>query len=151
MKRNDLIGGFFFLGVGVFFAVYSRRLDIGTMAEPGPGFLPFWAGVLLWIMSTVLLGKAFFMKFEAGEPFFPEHDSWKRVAMIVLSLVVYNLLLQPLGFILVTFLFVGFLVKFIFPQTWFRSVVTAALSTAGVQFIFVNLLEIHFPKGLLGF
>ncbi len=151
MKRNDLIGGSFFLGVGIFFAVYSRSVDIGTMEEPGPGFLPLWAGILLAILSAVLLGKTFFKKFEKGELFFPERDSWKRVGMVVASLITYNLLLKPLGFILVTFLFVAFLVRFIFPQTWLRTAVTAALSTAGAQFVFVTLLEIHFPRGLLGF
>lgn len=151
MKRNDLIGGFFFLAAGVFFAVYSRSVEIGTMEEPGPGFLPLWAGVLLAGLSAAILGKAFFQKFEKGEQFFPEHDSWKRVGMVVASLIAYNFLLKPLGFILVTFLFVAFLVRFIFPQTWLRTVVTSVLSTAGAQFVFVTLLEIHFPRGLLGF
>lgn len=151
MKRNDLIGGFFFLGVGIFFAVYARSVDIGTMEEPGPGFLPLWGGILLTIMSAILLGKSFLRKFEQGEAFFPEPDSWKRVGMVVASLILYNLLLAPLGFILVTFLFVAFLVRCVFPQTWLRTALTAALSTAGAQFVFVNLLEIHFPKGLLGF
>jgi len=151
VKRNDLVGGFFFLGVGIFFAVYSRSVDIGTLEEPGPGFLPLWAGVLLGIMSAVLLGKAFFKKFETGELFFPERDSWKRVGMVVASLIIYNLLLKQLGFILVTFVFVAFLVRCIFPQTWLRSAVTAALSTAGAQLVFVTLLEIQFPKGPLGF
>lgn len=151
MKRNDLSGGLFFLGVGILFAVYSQSVDIGTMEEPGPGFLPLWAGILLTIMSSILIGKALFQKHEAGDPFFPESDSWKRVIMVVVSLLVYNLLLQPLGFILITFLFVAFLVKCIFPQTWLRTVVTATLSTAGAQIIFVTLLEITFPKGFLGF
>ena len=151
MKRNDLIGGFFFLGAGIFFAVYSRSVDIGTMEEPGPGFLPLWAGVLLALMSAALLGKAFFKKFGQGEAFFPESDSWRRVGMVVASLIVYNLLLKQLGFILVTFLFVAFLVRFIFPKTWLKTVVTAALSTAGAQLVFVTLLEIQFPKGPLGF
>lgn len=151
MKRNDLIGGVFFLGVGIFFAVYSRSVDIGTMEEPGPGFLPLWGGVLLTILSAALLGKTFFKKFEQGEPFFPESDSWKRVGMVVAALIGYNLLLKPLGFILVTFLFVALLVRFIFPQTWLRTAVTAALATAGAQLVFVTLLEIQFPKGPLGF
>lgn len=151
MKRNDLIGGLFFLGVGILFAVYSRSVDIGTMEELGPGFLPLLAGILLSIMSTILIVKALFKKHEVGEPFFPECDSWKRVVMVVSSLFAYNLLLQPLGFILVTFLFVAFLVKCIFPQTWLRTFATATLSTAGAQIIFVKLLEINFPKGLLGF
>ena len=152
MKLNDVIGGLFFLAVGILFAVYSQSVDIGTMDEPGPGFLPFWAGVLLAVMSAILLIKTFFQKkHEKSESFFPEHDSWKRVCMVVSSLIVYNLLLQYLGFILITFFFVAFLVKCVFPQTWLRTLVTAALSTAGAQLIFVNLLEINFPKGLLGF
>jgi NADH:ubiquinone oxidoreductase subunit 6 (subunit J) len=152
VKRNDVIGGLFFLAVGILFAVYSQSVDIGTMEEPGPGFLPLWAGVLLALMSAILLIKTFLQKkHEKGESFFPEHDSWKRVCMVVASLIVYNLLLQYVGFILITFLFVAFLVKFVFPQTWLRTLVTAALSTAGAQLIFVNLLEINFPKGLLGF
>jgi putative tricarboxylic transport membrane protein len=151
VKRNDIIGGLFFLAAGIFFAVYSQRVDIGTMEEPGPGFLPLWAGVLLSILSALLIAKSWFKKFEVGDAFFPEYDSWKRVFMVVLSLIVYNLLLAPLGFVLTTFLFVVFLVKFIFPQPWLRTIVTAGLSTAGAQIIFVNLLEIQFPKGLLGF
>lgn len=151
MKRNDIIGGLFFLAVGIVFAVYSQSVDIGTMEEPGPGFLPLWAGVLLGIMSAVLIVKAFFQKYGAGEAFFAEHDSWKRVCMVVGSLVAYNFLLVPLGFVLTTFCFVAFLVKCIFPQPWLRTTVTAVLSTAGAQIVFVNLLELQFPKGLLGF
>ncbi len=151
MKRNDLLGGFFFLSVGIIFAVYARSVDIGTLDEPGPGFLPLWAGVLLGLLSAALILKTVFKKFEAGAPFFPESDSWKRVGMIVLSLVAYNFLLKPLGFILVTFLFVAFLVKCIFPQTWLKTFAIATLSTAAVQLIFVNLLELRLPKGLLGF
>jgi len=151
VKRNDIIGGLFFLSVGILFAVYSQSVDIGTMEEPGPGFLPLWAGVLLGIMSAALIVKSFFQKYGAGEAFFPEHDSWKRVIMVVGSLVAYNFLLVPLGFVLTTLCFVAFLVKCIFPQTWLRTVVTAVFSTAGAQIIFVNLLELQFPKGLLGF
>jgi putative tricarboxylic transport membrane protein len=150
MKRYDLIGGFFFLATGLLFAIYSRSVDIGTMEEPGPGFLPFWGGVLLIAMSVTLIGKAFFKKYEEGEPFFPEGDSWKRVLSTLTALVFYNFLLEPLGFVLVTFLFVALLVKYIFPQSWLMTIVTAALSTLGAQLIFVNLLEIQFPKGLLG-
>lgn len=151
MKRSDLIGGVFFLGVGILFAVYSRTVDIGTMEEPGPGFLPFASGILLAVMAAILVGKAFFTESEKGERYFPKPDSWKRVSMVIAALILYNFLLRPLGFILVTFLFVAFLVRCIFPQTWLRSIVTAALSTAGAQLVFARLLEIQFPKGLLGF
>jgi putative tricarboxylic transport membrane protein len=151
MKKYDFIASFFFLGSGLFFTFYARSLEIGTIEEPGPGFLPFWAGLLLAGMAVLLILKTIIGKMVEADLFFPEKDSWKRVSMVFLSLVAYNMLLNPLGFTLVTFLFVGFLVKAVFPQGWITTLVTAALSTLGARLLFVNLLELNFPKGLLGF
>jgi hypothetical protein len=153
MRRNDIIGGTFALAVGLVFTLYSRRVDIGDWSEPGPGFLPFYGGLTMTAMAVLLVTRSVLSRGAAAavEPFFPERDSWKRVLCTLLALVGYNLLLSPLGFVAVTFLFVAFLVRFIFPESWVRSLVTAALSTACVQVVFVNLLEINFPRGVMGF
>ena len=152
MKRNDLVGGIFFLAAGLLFSLYARTVDIGEWSEPGPGFLPFYAGVLMTGMSALLIIKTLLIRQEAvSEAFFPVHDSWKRVSMVVASLIGYNILLTKGGFILTTFLFIAFLVKCIFPQGWIRSLVTATLSTAAVWVVFIQLLQITFPRGILGF
>jgi putative tricarboxylic transport membrane protein len=105
-------------------------------------------GMAVLLLVNSLVGKG---PGTAGDPFFPESDSWKRVLSTLLALVTYNLLLRPLGFVLVTFFFVAFLVKFIFPESWVRSLTTAALSTVCAKLVFAYLLEINFPKGILGF
>lgn len=151
MKKYDIISSLFYLGVGLFFVIYSRSVDIGTSQEPGAGFLPFYGGLLLIGMSVLFLIKSLLSHLVEGEPFFPEKDSWKRVSAIILSLIGYNLLLKPLGLTLVTFVFVGFLVKVIFPQSWVRTFIVAALSALGVKLLFINLLEIQFSRGFLGF
>jgi putative tricarboxylic transport membrane protein len=153
MRRKDIVGGTFYLLVGLVFTLYSRSVDIGDWSEPGPGFLPFYGGVTMIAMAVLLVAKSILSKGAdaAADPFFPERDSWKRVLCTLLALVAYNLLLGPLGFMAVTFLFVAFLVKFIFPGSWWKSLATAALSAACAQVVFVNLLEINFPKGILGF
>lgn len=151
MKKYDFIASPFFLCAGLFFTLYARTVEIGTVEEPGPGFLPYWAGILLAGMAVLLFLKAFIGKVVEAGVFFPEHDSWKRVTMVFLALVAYNMLLTHLGFTLVTFLFVGFLVRAVFPQGWITTLATAALSTLGARLLFVNLLELQFPKGLLGF
>jgi putative tricarboxylic transport membrane protein len=151
MKRKDLIGGLFFMASGIVFVLYARSVDIGSWDEPGPGFLPFYGGVLMLFLTALLVAGNLRRAARAVEPFFAERDSWKRVCAVAISLVGFNLLLKPLGFVLITFLFVGFLVRFIFPQGWVKSVVTAALATACARIIFVNFLEINFPKGFLGF
>lgn len=43
----ELIGALVFLALGVAGAVGSWALGLGTAAEPGAGFLPFWASVMM--------------------------------------------------------------------------------------------------------
>lgn len=151
MKRKDLIGGLFFMGTGFLFTFYSRSVEIGAWEEPGPGFLPFYGGMLMIFMTGLLVARDLHKAVRSTEPFFAERNSWKRVVATAAAMAAFNLFLRPLGFVLVTFLFVGFLVKFIFPQGWVKSIVTAVLATACARIIFVNLLEINFPRGILGF
>jgi len=148
----DRLAAFFFLTVGIFFSFYARFVEIGSWHQPGSGFLPFWAGIILSVMSVALLLRSHTPKtFPARPPFFPQRDSWKRVLATFLALIAYNLLLSPLGFTLTTFFFLVFLVKFIFPQTWRRTLVVAILGSVITRLLFINFLETQLPKGIFGF
>jgi putative tricarboxylic transport membrane protein len=153
-KLNDYnrIGAAFFGGVGLFFAFYGRTLDIGSWSEPGPGFLPFWAGVTLAVMALFLLIGSFRRKdWPVMPPFFPLADSWKRVLMAFISLIAYLFLLPYLGFTLITFFFVAFLVRTIFPQSWSRTLIVAAATTIVARLLFINFLETQLPLGFFHF
>jgi putative tricarboxylic transport membrane protein len=146
------ISAIFFLFVGVFLSLYARSAEIGAWNKPGPGFLPFWGGIVLTVMSGALLLRTFWGKLPPiTHSFFPWADSWRRAAATFAALIVYNLLLTPLGFTLTTFLFVGFLVRFIFPQTWTRTLVVAVLSALAARLLIINFLETQLPKGFLGY
>ena len=138
--------------VGMFFTFYARTVEIGTFTEPGPGFLPFWAGLTLVAMSILLLLRTYTTKACAPKSaFFLQPDSWKRVLATFLSLIAYNLFLTTLGFTLMTFLLLIFLVKFSFPQTWKRTLLVGALGSIFARLLFINFLETQLPRGLLGF
>ncbi|MEW6666093.1 MAG: tripartite tricarboxylate transporter TctB family protein [Thermodesulfobacteriota bacterium] len=152
MKSYDRIAAIFFLAVGGFFSLYARRVKIGTWNEPEAGFLPFWGGLLLVGMSVFLLLSTF----KAPDSpvrmtFFPVAGAWKRVLVTFLSLAAYNLLLNRLGFTLTTFLFLGFLVRFIFPQGWRRTLLVAFIGSVIARLLFINFLETQLPIGILGF
>jgi hypothetical protein len=156
MEKNqshyDRAAAIFFLIVGVFFALYARSVEIGSWHEPGPGFLPFWAGITLTAMAIALLFGSYARRTWPVRPsFFPRRDSWKRVLATFLALIAYNLLLPYLGFTATTFLFLTFLVKFIFPQTWMRTLLVSILGSVAARLLFINFLETQLPKGLLGF
>ena len=151
-KEYNRVAAIFFMLVGVFFALYARSVEIGTWHEPGPGFLPFWAGVILTAMSVALFWGSYGKRAWAARPsFFPQSDSWKRVLATFAALLVYNLLLVPLGFTLTTFLFLLFLVKFIFPQTWTRALMVSIAGSVVARLLFINFLQTQLPKGFLGF
>jgi len=147
----DRIAALFFFGVGLFFALYARRVEIGSWNEPGPGFLPFWAGTTLCVMAVGLFVGSLRRAGTLVPPFFPQIDSWKRVLATFLAMVVYMQILNLVGFTIATFIFVGFLVKFIFPQTWTRSIIVAAFSALCARLLFINLLKTQLPRGFVGF
>jgi putative tricarboxylic transport membrane protein len=146
----DRIAAVFFLLVGAFFSLYSSTIEIGAWNEPGPGFLPFWGGMVLGMMSLFLLASSWKPKGLVRPPFFPENASWQRASATFAALVAYNLVFDILGFTLTTFLFVGFLVKFIFPQSWLRSLIVAVSAAILARLLFVNFLQTQLPKGFWG-
>ena len=146
------VAAIFFLVVGFFFALYARTVEIGSWHEPGPGFLPFWAGIILAAMAVALLLGSYARKtWPLRPPFFPQINSWKRVLATFLALIAYNLLLPYLGFTATTFLFLTFLVRFIFPQTWMRTLLVSVLGSVVARLLFINFLESQLPKGFLEF
>ncbi len=151
LYNQDRLTAVFFLGIGIFFSLYAESVDIGSWHRPGPGFLPFWAGITLAAMSLGLLLKSFWRKVgTGGSSFFPEKDSWKRVLAIFLALLFYNLTLPYLGFSLTTFIFLAFLIRFVFPQTWLRTLVIAVLGAVIARLLFVDFLETQLPAGIFG-
>ena len=147
----DRLTGLFFMCVGLFFTIYARTVEIGSFNEPGPGFVPFWAGLTLILMSIALLVQTLKKSGVIMPPFFPLPDSWMRVTGVFLSMIIYALALSWTGFTITTFIFVLVLVKFVFPQTWTRSLLTAALSSLGARLLFVDFLKTQLPPGILGF
>jgi putative tricarboxylic transport membrane protein len=146
------VSALFFIGVGMFFALYGRTVEIGDWSEPGPGFMPFWSGIVLTVMAVFLLLGSFKRKeWQVMPPFFRLDDSWKRVLLAFLAMVGYLLLFKPLGFTLVTFFFIAFLLKAIFPQNWKRTLIVAAATAILARLIFINFLETQLPMGFLGF
>jgi heme O synthase-like polyprenyltransferase len=67
------------------------------------------------------------------------------------ALFAYVLLMKPLGFILVTVLFIGFLLRAVEPQRW-PVVIIGAIGTALGSFAIFNVwLKTQLPQGPWGF
>ncbi len=68
-----------------------------------------------------------------------------------LSLFMFVVLVNTLGFIFTTFLFLFFLLRFIEPQEWSTVFIITIVSTGSSYLIFQLWLKADLPTGFLGF
>jgi putative tricarboxylic transport membrane protein len=154
MNRQDQIGSLVWLFCGLLIVLGSlTSLRIGTMNDPGPGLFPFLAGLLLIGFSLTGFLKATFQK-ESGEKNIRQlwaASHWKKVLYTIAILLIYTLLLEKVGFLLMTLLLFIFLFRKIEPQKWRLVIGLSVLASVGAYLIFDRILQVQLPRGLLGF
>jgi putative tricarboxylic transport membrane protein len=154
MNRQDQIGGWVWFCWGLFIVFGSLiSLKIGTANDPGPGLFPFLAGILLTVFSLAVFLKATFQK-KSGEKNVRDlwaNLHWKKVLYTIAILFVYALLLESVGFLLITLLLFIFLFRKIEPQKWKLVIGLSVLASFGAYLIFDRILQVQLPRGLFGF
>ena len=155
MRYRELIGGLFWTVVGVVFCAGGWEYGIFRGSIPGAGFFPFIASIVLIALSMGVSIPALWpektkgSRFDEGEKFFSRPDSWKRILLALAGLLFFWQGLGYLGFLLTTFFFIIFLLRFIEPQRWV-TVLTTSILTTGIAYIVFNIfLKVRLPAGIL--
>ena len=149
MQRLDKIGSIVCLVIAGIALWQSFRVPMGNIRQPGPGFLPFWVGVILALLSAVLWFEASFRKPTAESVrFLSGEGKWPYVIAAGIALLIYTFLLEPLGFIISTFLLLIFLFRVIGKQKWWVGVTGSILVTFFTHLIFKVALKVQLPRGL---
>ena len=126
----------------------SVRLKLNDVREPGPGFVPFFLGLTLAILSIIALIFPDPQKKMAA--FWNDWQKGRGIIAIFAGLVVYLPLARILGFYLDTFLLMTFLLKMSGEKGVKRSLLVSLLTVGVTYLLFHKLLFIPFPQGLLG-
>lgn len=153
MGKADRISGAFWFVFGVFVTIESYRMGLGTLRRPGPGFLFFWAGILMAILSLIILSRAWADSRREALPtkaIFGPID-FLKIALVSASVFLYALFMERLGFIPVTLILLLFLLGVIERKGITLSVFISVVVTAAAYLIFEVLLHSQLPKGFLGF
>jgi len=152
MVRADRISGIFWLCFAVSVVIQSYHLGLGTLHKPGPGFLFFWVNIVLGIMSLIVLIRAWAAKKDEGaQPSIFGSQNVSKIIFVMISLFLYALLMEPVGFIPVTLLLFIFILKIIEKKGWFYTLFVSVVVTVISYLIFETWLQSQLPKGLLGF
>ena len=150
MGRADRISGVFWLVFSLVMAFESYGEGLGTLRQPGPGFLYFWTSIVLALMSLPVLiqGRAGWEKAGAEAPIFGKGGN-RKILLVLVSLILYASLMETLGFIPVTLLLFFFLLGRVERKGWVFTAFVSVVVTAASYLVFEVWLMSQLPRGLL--
>jgi len=136
----------FFIGIETIY-----RLPLGDWHDPGPGFMPLAAGVLLGFLSILNLIRSSLEKsVEDRTPWYAGRR-WKTLVFILTVLYAYAFLFEVLGFLIGTFLLLLFLFRAVEPQRWAWAIGGSAVISFTTYVVFEWGLRSQLPRGIWGF
>ena len=144
---RDRVSGLFWLAVALFAAAQGLSLGLGSLHRPGPGFFPFWGGVVLGLLSILLVVRSPARDAPGAARVRPDTAKPVGAAGAILG---YLLLLEVLGFVPVTFLFLLLLFR-LERRSWTFSAASAAAGAVGSYGLFQLWLKTQLPTGPHGF
>ena len=151
MKAYDWISSAFWLVVSVAVFVESIRLGIGSLHNPGRGFMTIGASGILGILSLVLFVQASIRKEDvAREPLFAG-ALWERIVFVLIALGLYSIFMPTLGYLISTFILMTLLFWVLEKKKIGWVLVSSVLSTVLTYLVFSKWLNCQFPTGPLGF
>ena len=99
MGKSDRISESFWLLFSLFISYESYKLGLGTVNQPGPGFLFFWTGIVVAILAITVIVKSLkkFSQEEVTDKAFGRSNV-KKVVFVLVALFLYAFLMEWLGF-----------------------------------------------------
>lgn len=134
---RDVLAGLIFLVIALAFAWEATHYDMGRTIRMGPGFIPLTLAVLLGIFGAAVAISGFRKKNEAAET---GPVSWRGIALVCISLVIFGAYGRQLGIVPVVFVCV-FIVAL-------ASVKNTILSALGIAAALTVLCYVVFKLGL---
>ena len=146
-----------YLAVGaaglVFAAAYlalSFQLPFGIVKRPGAAVFPVIVGVIVVLASLATLWEGWRME-PAVRIDLPAGADGRRVGALAALLLGYFLVLPWLGHVIAGALFIALAMRLLSTYSWPRLIAYAAVAESALYVVFVRLLQVPLPAGVLDF
>jgi len=144
-RAGDFIASLFGILLSGAVMIGAYRLRLGTPMEPQPGFFPFLAGAVLFVLCVILLLQVFFGRSHGAEAF---GELWRPVVLII-GLFAYSVVLDLLGYIIATIILSGVVLRVLGVKTGWKLVAISVGLSVGTYVLFDRLLDLSLPGGIL--
>ena len=149
LRNGDVVSGAVLAALGTFIVIQARVWPYYTTDGPGPGFFPMWYGVLMVALSLWLVVTA--ARTPRAEAKKVEMAGIRRALLVWAAFAACLVAMGFLGFSISFALFTIFVVTTIFKRSMLAAVLTGVVSALAFYILFVQVLSVQLPKGLVGF
>jgi putative tricarboxylic transport membrane protein len=151
MNKAETAAGLAFVAGGVFMLLESFKTPYLLDGVPGPAFLPRWIAIGLLTSGAVLTIRAVFSRFPSEKFEWPNARGWSRVVLVLAALAISFLVLDKLGFLVTTTLFMAVVIFGLGVRSRLQLALVPLIAAAGLYTVFAVWLHVPLPKGILGF
>jgi putative tricarboxylic transport membrane protein len=149
----ERVGGLFWLLFGCAAAYGGLDIGLGTMEEPGSGFLTFVAGSFVALMAILVVIQSFSGDAEAQARV---SDLWKgamwwRAVAISGLILLFIFSFETIGFFVCSFLLLVIIMRWLEGLEWTMCLIVPTIATVTTYLVFKKMMNISLPAGIFGF
>lgn len=156
-KYGDLISGIVLLVLSVLYFSQIGTIKIINSGSVDAAFIPkLVAGAMFFLSFCLILSSVFALKKENREvrgDLAPERVQWGPVILTAVLLIVYVAMFETIGFLITTAVYLFAQLMVLAPERNVKRAVQFAVSSLisayVLQYIFIHLLYVMLPEGLL--
>ncbi len=144
--------GIIWIGIGLIICILALQFHLGSFHAPGVGFMAFLSGLFISCIGLVMVSSKAAKKNRQDQSSDPGHPfqiiPWPRLIYTMVLLLAYAILINPLGYILVTFLVMFSLFFDREKKNWFWSFFFSIVTTFISYGVFEVWLHCQLPRGV---
>jgi hypothetical protein len=149
VRNADRVTAALLLAFSVAFAAGAlKQYQWWGPGGPGPPFMPLWHGQGMAVLAVGLLIRSM-RQTDPGTAWFPRGEGLRDMLVVLGVTVVFVALLNVLGMVIGTALYLAVLIWYLGKHRWWVIVAVALAAAFFNWLVFVHWLRVPFPEGKL--
>ncbi len=139
------------MSIGLYLVSQSGKIGYSDLSGPGPGFFPFWVGLLLSIAAFFWLIAEFRANKDSQVVQDLDPKGIYRVARLLLAVMFLTFCFVPVGYNISVLFFMLFLTSTMGKGKVVTNVIVSLVASFGIYLVFEKLLDVPLPDSIIPF
>jgi putative tricarboxylic transport membrane protein len=150
-RRADIVSGCFLIVLGVLVLVAASQIRGGMEERLPPRTLPYIVGATILAGGAFLALKSWRLTGKDVPLKWPDSSALVRITVVLLAVVVFVLVMTPIGFPLSSGLYIAFSIWYLKRSALWTALIAGLVTGVLSYYVFGQVLELSLPMGTLFF